>query len=126
MEFTAMASSVPAARRAASAYLVDCGASDAAILAVQLCVSELATNAVLHAYPEGGGQFELAVVPNGATVRVAVTDHGVGFDADDPRGLGLMVVGALSAGVDVDRLDGLTSVAASIPMEDHGNDDRSR
>jgi anti-sigma regulatory factor (Ser/Thr protein kinase) len=118
MEFAAMASSVPDARRATSAFLVGFGVSDATILAIQLCVSELATNAVLHAYPGGGGRFEVAVTPNGETVRLEVTDQGVGFDQSDPRGLGLTVVGALSGGIDIERLDGSTSVTASIPLED--------
>jgi anti-sigma regulatory factor (Ser/Thr protein kinase) len=117
MEFAARAASVPAARRAASAYLADDDISAAAILAIELCVSELATNAVLHAYPGGDGQFELAVLRNGSAVRVRVTDHGVGFDECDSAGLGLKVVGALSDGINVERLDGSTCVTANIPMD---------
>lgn len=65
-------SSVPAARRFTTEAVIDLGAAEAAAEA-QLLVSELATNAVLHA----GTTIRLTVLREGDCVRIEVRD-------DDP------------------------------------------
>jgi anti-sigma regulatory factor (Ser/Thr protein kinase) len=62
-------------------------------------VSELATNAVTHA----SSDFTVTVTRNGATVHIAVRDHGAGVPVkreatpQDRRGRGLMLLDHLSA-----------------------------
>ncbi|BFO16619.1 hypothetical protein SHKM778_30070 [Streptomyces sp. KM77-8] len=67
---------------------------------VLLCVSELATNALLHGVPADRG-FLLRLLPYAESVRVEVHDSGGGTPAvpdhePDESGRGLMLVGALA------------------------------
>ncbi|MEU6509101.1 ATP-binding protein [Streptomyces sp. NPDC046942] len=70
---------------------------------VRPCVSELATNAVLHGVPPGR-EFCLSVVADGPAIRVEVRDSGGGHphvvqrgDGDEPcEGWGLLLVTALA------------------------------
>ncbi|MEV0444955.1 ATP-binding protein [Streptomyces spectabilis] len=69
---------------------------------VLLCVSELATNAVLHGVP-AGGQFLLKVDSDAQRVRVECHDSRRQRPrkrtptSDDPNGRGLLLVEALSS-----------------------------
>ncbi|HEY8978978.1 MAG TPA: ATP-binding protein [Streptomyces sp.] len=70
---------------------------------VLLCVSELATNALLHGVPVGR-QFMLSMRLDGDVVLVEVHDSGDGMPRiaqaqrdDDEGGRGLVLVAALSA-----------------------------
>lgn len=69
--------------------------------ALGLVVSELAVNALKHAFPSGGGviRLEVEALPV-ERCRVAVVDNGVGVSDDAPRpregGLGMSLVEALS------------------------------
>ncbi|MFC9932244.1 ATP-binding protein [Streptomyces sp. NPDC127190] len=68
---------------------------------VRLCVSELATNAVLHGAP-AGREFCLTVVGDGPLIRIEVRDSGDGWPvvgqgrAEDCGGRGLRLVTALA------------------------------
>ncbi|MFC9927118.1 ATP-binding protein [Streptomyces sp. NPDC127190] len=66
---------------------------------VSLCVSELATNAVLHGVPPGRG-FLLRLGYDGTVVRVEVHDSGPGTpvvaEEQDEGGRGLLLVAALA------------------------------
>ncbi|ALO93837.1 ATP-binding protein [Streptomyces olivaceoviridis] len=68
---------------------------------VRLCVSELATNAVLHGVPPGR-EFCVAVVGDGSSIRLEVRDSGGGQPKPVPaevaecRGRGLHLVTALA------------------------------
>ncbi|GEC04708.1 ATP-binding protein [Streptomyces spinoverrucosus] len=66
---------------------------------VSVCVSELATNALLHGVPPGRG-FLLRVRYDGDVLRVEVHDSGSGVprvaDEADEGGRGLLLVAALS------------------------------
>ncbi|MGW9399082.1 ATP-binding protein [Streptomyces sp. NPDC055642] len=67
---------------------------------VLLCVSELATNALLHGVPAGRG-FLLRLLPYADGVRVEVHDSGGGVPAvpkgePDESGRGLVLVGGLA------------------------------
>ncbi|MEU6231056.1 ATP-binding protein [Streptomyces sp. NPDC047042] len=96
--------SVPAARKFAYDFLVDWGfAGSERGDDVLLCVSELATNALVHGVPPGR-QFLLFLRYDGQVLRVAVHDSGpgepfvaehVGEEAGE-GGRGLFLVAALS------------------------------
>lgn len=92
--------SVPAARRFVWWSLKYWGMADwARADDVSLCVSELATNALLHGAPPGRG-FLLRVRYDGDVVRVEVHDSGPGeprvADEADEGGRGLLLVAALA------------------------------
>jgi anti-sigma regulatory factor (Ser/Thr protein kinase) len=75
-----------------------------------LCVSELVTNAVLHADMGPDDELELDVEISDATLNVAVTDLGSGFEPlpptpGDESGFGLYIVDRLSDRWGVDRDD---------------------
>lgn len=93
--------SVPAARAFASAALADWGIRDRAY-EISLCVSELATNALLHGVPPGRG-FRLGLSLSGDVLRVEVHDSGEGWprlvgegEDTDESGRGLLLVAALA------------------------------
>ncbi|WP_043378417.1 ATP-binding protein [Streptomyces mutabilis] len=93
--------SVPAARAFAREALVGWGARGR-VDDVVLCVSELATNALLHGVPPGRG-FLLRLLPCGDGVRVEVHDSGGGVpaapldpDGADEGGRGLLLVSELA------------------------------
>ncbi|MDC0773882.1 ATP-binding protein [Streptomyces sp. HD] len=92
--------SIPAARRLTAGalkywHLADWHRADDLLL----CVSELATNALLHGAPPGRG-FLLRVRYDGDVLRVEVHDSGTGVprtpDDPDEGGRGLLLVGALA------------------------------
>ncbi|WP_371750096.1 ATP-binding protein [Streptomyces sp. NBC_01283] len=92
--------SVPAARAFVSAALADWGIGVRAY-EITLCVSELATNALLHGVPAGRG-FRLCLSHGSDVLRVEVHDSGDGWprfvgegDADE-SGRGLLLVAALA------------------------------
>ncbi|MBV2354973.1 ATP-binding protein [Streptomyces sp. J2-1] len=95
--------SVPAARKFAEWSLDHWGLTDwARARDVSLCVSELATNALVHGVPPGRG-FLVRVRYDGTLVRVEVHDSGSGVPhlagvggADDEHGRGLLLVAALA------------------------------
>ncbi|MBV8944743.1 MAG: ATP-binding protein [Solirubrobacterales bacterium] len=89
--------SVPAARRFATSVLR--GASAHTLEAVELMVSELATNCIRHTNSE----FDLTIIRNGSDIRVEATDWAGGTPAmrspkpTDASGRGLKIVDTLSA-----------------------------
>ncbi|WP_399891210.1 ATP-binding protein [Streptomyces sp. BBFR51] len=93
--------SVPAARAFAREALAQWGVRGRADDVV-LCVSELATNALVHGVPAGRG-FLLRLLPCGDGVRVEVHDSGGGVPAvpldpgeSDEGGRGLLLVSELA------------------------------
>ena len=96
--------SVPAARAFAREALVDWGVRERAYDIV-LCVSELATNALVHGVPSGRGfLLRLLPLPYDGGVRVEVHDSGDGVPAlpqaeacePDEGGRGLLLVSELA------------------------------
>jgi anti-sigma regulatory factor (Ser/Thr protein kinase) len=94
--FSQKPESVAAARRFA---LQSLGGLSADVLdAVELMVSELATNCIRHT----GGSFDLAIVRGRGQVRIEVTDRAGGTPRmrspgpEDPTGRGLQIVNMLS------------------------------
>jgi anti-sigma regulatory factor (Ser/Thr protein kinase) len=94
--------SVPAARRFATSVLR--GASAEVLEAVELMVSELATNCIRHT--DSG--FDLTIMRNGCDIRVEARDHAGGAPVmrspkpTDPSGRGLKIIDMLSARWGVD------------------------
>ncbi|MFJ9037842.1 ATP-binding protein [Streptomyces sp. NPDC102406] len=93
--------SVPAARAFVRAALTDWGVDGERADDILLCVSELATNALVHGVPPGRG-FLLSVIPYGGGIRVEVHDSGDGEPAvphgarDAEGGRGLFLVETLA------------------------------
>ncbi|MEU7582688.1 ATP-binding protein [Streptomyces sp. NPDC041068] len=91
--------SVGAARSFAVETLTEWGITDR-LDDIRVCVSELATNAVLHGVPPGR-DFCLRLLADGPVVRIEVRDSGGGFpevpsrDADEEGGRGLLLAMAL-------------------------------
>jgi serine/threonine-protein kinase RsbW/stage II sporulation protein AB (anti-sigma F factor) len=93
--YPALASQIPAIRRAVDAVARDLGASDDTLLQINLAVSEAATNAVQHAYRDRAaaeaGDVRV-VVREGyrGSFVVHVHDRGMGLaPRPDSPGLGL-------------------------------------
>lgn len=92
--------SVSAARAFAVETLAEWGRVDRCD-DMRLCVSELATNAVLHGVPPGR-EFSLRLVADGSLIRIEVRDSGDGIPqvgrggVNDCGGRGLRLVLALA------------------------------
>jgi serine/threonine-protein kinase RsbW len=96
--FAGDAGQVRAARRFLAGALDGCPATGDALL----CVSELATNAVLHSRSgRQGGRFTVRAARRAGSVRVEVTDEGGPWgherDGDGQSGRGLLIVGELAS-----------------------------
>lgn len=98
-ELPAAPTAVADLRRHAVAFATDAGASEKTVQLVALAVSEVATNAVLHAYAgREPGPVILRCRTDGERLVVEVVDEGRGISArDDSPGLGhgLATVGAI-------------------------------
>ncbi len=78
-----------------------------------IIATELATNAIKHAYPEGGGRVDVELAEEDGGWRLSVSDRGAGvpagFEAEAHTGLGMKVVRALTqqlgARMEVRRLE---------------------
>lgn len=111
--YPARADQVREARRFLAGVLEGGPAADDAIL----CVSELATNAVLHSNSgQPGGSFTVrAAVRDGGRLRIEVTDQGAPWaphpDQHGGHGRGLLIVSRLAADWGI-AADGLTSRTA--------------
>ncbi|HET7243996.1 MAG TPA: ATP-binding protein [Streptosporangiaceae bacterium] len=96
--FAGDAGQVRAARRFLAGLLDGCPAAGDAVL----CVSELATNAVLHSRSgRPGGGFTVRATRQPGSARVEVTDEGGPWgherDGDGQSGRGLLIVGELAS-----------------------------
>ena len=96
--FAGDAGQVRAARRFLAGLLDGCTGVDDALA----CVSELATNAVLHSRSgRPGGRFTVCATVRAGSVRVAVADEGGPWgherDGDGQSGRGLLIVGELAS-----------------------------
>ena len=107
--FRSRPEAVSAARRALDGFdeLLDLGV----FYDASLCVSELVTNAVIHAGLDEESELRLDVDIDTETLVVSVTDTGRGFDPPEPTpgdesGWGLYIVDRLSHRWGVDRRGG--------------------
>jgi anti-sigma regulatory factor (Ser/Thr protein kinase) len=94
--------SVAVARRALSAELRAAGIFDSAVRDAVLVVSELLSNAILHARPLPGEQLQVTWEVNGSAVEISVSDgggstrpHAIKASVSALGGRGLGIVGHL-------------------------------
>jgi serine/threonine-protein kinase RsbW len=95
----AVATSVPVVRRSIVGAALALGADRATAQRVALAVSEAATNAVLHAFPDSPGSVSAAVTRAGDELEVVVADDGQGLvpRSDSPGlGMGLGIIAEVS------------------------------
>ncbi|MGH2946324.1 MAG: ATP-binding protein [Solirubrobacteraceae bacterium] len=108
LRLAAEPSAVRAIRRAVREFAVTNGIPDAD--AVALAVTEGATNAVLHAYRDGGsGDVRVVACAEPDRLVVVVRDYGCGMRPrhDSPGlGIGLSTIGHLAADFNVEAPDG--------------------
>jgi anti-sigma regulatory factor (Ser/Thr protein kinase) len=93
-------------RHRAAAFAAAAGAPDDMTHAVEIAVSEIVTNAVLHAYVgrDEPGSVSVRCESDGERVTIVVRDDGVGLSArDDSPGVGhgMVLVGGLAQTLDV-------------------------
>jgi anti-sigma regulatory factor (Ser/Thr protein kinase) len=130
-ELPAVADSIGAMRRHASAFALAVGAPDAVAQAVELAVSEIVTNVVLHAYVgREPGPVNMRCRGDGERVVVEVADAGAGIAArrDSPGvGHGLALVGGLASTLELAPGPGGTGTVVTMsfagaarPPEAHG------
>ena len=118
----AVAASVAEARNAVSAFAESAGATDDALAAVSLAVSEAVTNAVLHAYLDRDepGRVEVRARCEAETVVVEVADEGRGMlpRTDSPGlGLGLPLIAQMTESLEVhDRNGGGTEIRMAFAL----------
>lgn len=119
--------SVALARRALSSDLRAAGVFDQAVRDAALVVSELLSNAILHAYPLAGERLQVAWAVDGTSVEVAVSDggspsvpHAGHPSASSVSGRGLSIVEHLCQtwGIRTDEV-GLTVWAVLAAPRDH-------
>jgi serine/threonine-protein kinase RsbW len=109
LELAAEADNVPLVRHALRGLLEASGISDELVSDIALAVTEACANAVLHAYADGAGRFEVAAgISDGGELVVTVRDHGSGMA---PRvgspglGVGLPVMAAIADALEIDTPD---------------------
>jgi anti-sigma regulatory factor (Ser/Thr protein kinase) len=100
-KWTALPTTVAAARAAAVEFAGAVGAGPAAMAAIKLAVSEAVTNTVLHAYRglEAPGPVELVAGCDRECIEIAITDQGIGMvpRTDSPgSGLGLPLIAQMT------------------------------
>jgi serine/threonine-protein kinase RsbW len=110
LELAAEADNVPLVRHALRGLLEASGISDERTADIALAVTEACANAVLHAYHDGTGSFQVAaeLAPGGRLI-VRVRDHGSGMAprVDSPGlGVGLPVIAAIAEALEIDTPDG--------------------
>lgn len=91
VRFPADPDSAAAARIAACRWAASLGADEGVIDAIALCVSEAATNSVVHAFVEGEpGEIRLQGYAEAGALHIRVIDNGRGMSPRlDSPGLGL-------------------------------------
>jgi serine/threonine-protein kinase RsbW/stage II sporulation protein AB (anti-sigma F factor) len=98
-DYSAVAGSVPAARRALVDVAREAGAEADRLEAVALAVSEALTNAVVHAYPDRPGEIKVSAWTASGELVVVISDDGHGLRAHSDRpglGVGLGLIATLS------------------------------
>lgn len=123
--------SVAVARRELSAELRAAGIFDAAVRDAALVVSELLSNAILHAFPLPGGSLRVTWAVDGSSVEVTVSDGGsstrphaeqASVSALGGRGLSIVAHLCDTWGVRADEI-GLTVWAVLPAPRHHRTDD---
>jgi anti-sigma regulatory factor (Ser/Thr protein kinase) len=87
---------------------------------IRLAVTEAATNAVKHAYPDGhDGSVDVTIESDASSLRVVVRDYGIGFQTHATSGgpgLGLPILAECTQSLAVDRCDTGTRVVMTFRL----------
>lgn len=93
LTYDARAESVPLARSAVAALAEGLGAEEPLLGDVKTVVTEACSNVVRHAYPDGGGRFDIEAFPEGGELAIVVRDSGTGLRPDLVRDETTMRIG---------------------------------
>ena len=102
----ALSDNVPRLRAAAVRAGRWLGADEQTVSRIALAISEAATNAVLHAFPERPGAIRVTVADAGDAIEIVVSDDGIGLTPrpDSPGlGLGLGLIAEVSDDLKIRR-----------------------
>ena len=105
-EFPARAESVPKARAAVAGFALAAGACPERLEAVTLATSEAVTNAVIHAYDQPGGSFQMTASFMPGELWLMVADDGAGMRPGRTQGglgVGLAVIAQLADDFEIIR-----------------------
>jgi serine/threonine-protein kinase RsbW len=111
LSLPAVAENVAVVRQALTGMTEALGIGPGVLADMKTAVSEACNNVVLHAYEDGGPVEVFAVARNG-DVAVNVRDHGRGIKPEEADldtehdGVGLSLITALTAGVEIDGAAG--------------------
>jgi serine/threonine-protein kinase RsbW len=111
LSLPAVAENVAVVRQALTGMTEALGIGPGVLADMKTAVSEACNNVVLHAYEDGGPVEVFAVARNG-DVAVTVRDHGRGIKPEEADldtehdGVGLSLITALTAGVEIDGAAG--------------------
>ena len=114
--------SIGKARQAVSDLAKRLGVEEPALGDLKTMVSEACSNVVRHAYPEGGGRFEVEALPDADNLTIIVRDSGAGVRPlvqTEPASLrlGLGLISTLSSHFEIsDNPNGGTEVLMQIPL----------
>ena len=110
-------------RHALTGLAQSTGMDDEGVADVQTVVTEACMNAVVHAYPEGGGRIEIRATPEPDSLLIEILDDGDGIRPDMAAGeeaslrLGLTLIAALSASYEISGGEGRgTRVSMRMPI----------
>jgi len=110
--------SVALARQMVRGIIDRLGWSDESRTDISIAVTEACTNAVLHAYPDSAGDYEVFAWAEPEKLVVAVRDHGQGISPRVPSpsaglGLGMPLMLAIADEVNFTSEGGVTEVRMS-------------
>ncbi|HEX4108892.1 MAG TPA: ATP-binding protein [Solirubrobacteraceae bacterium] len=114
LDLAAVPSAIGAARHRTAAWLEGHGVAEEDVEDLKLMVSEAASNAVRHAYPDGPGSLIVTLELRDGEVWLQVADHGEWRPQEASRpGWGLCLLDQLSERLQVERAPGGTVVRAT-------------
>ena len=119
--------SIALARQMVRGIVDHLGWSDESRTDISIAVTEACTNAVLHAYPEGGGEYEVLAWAGPGRLVVAVRDTGRGItptvsSESAGLGLGLPLILAIGDEVSFSHDDGITEVRMTFSPDSRRDD----
>ncbi len=121
LSFDAEASNIALARAAVGGLAQGLGMEEPGLGDLKTVVSEICTNVVRHAYPDGGGSFELSARSDGLAITVVVRDFGIGLrpriEPGPSLGLGLGLISMLAGAYEISgNPEGGTEVSVTMPI----------
>lgn len=124
LQLDAEPASIGRARTAVAELGTSLGMAPALLEDLKLVVSEACSNVVRHAYPHGGGNFELEAIPGHDELEIVVRDSGQGLTpklrptgSGSSLGLGLGLISTLSRRFEIrGGASGGTEVRIGLPL----------